>query len=716
MRIAQKPSGQNQGGQASHRTTTFLLASAAMLILFFAIAGSASAFTIGASWSGSWTGTETEMPGVAEVGAEVLRVPLTPEEAPHGNWTLHYDPIFKRAAENGVRILPIIQSSGAAPTSPGQVVPEGEQSWGQFVEEAVGRYGYNGSFWYENPSVPLLPATTWELDNEPNNKGISTYVPASTYGSFVGWAAPEIQSVTEAHAAHGTEVLFGSLFLWGDESSFNNTLDYAATAWLAAGAPSAVTGFSIHPYDLESSSFKPGYSQIQAFEYAVEHFRTGVTGHTGLNGLEHGAEKTLWITETGWPAEGPEFSVGTSGQATLLSQSFQYARNHSGSLKLQGYVWYNVRDAAGSNWAAYCGLVAANGTHRPAWATFQALANPPQGPEIRVAYRDTGDANSISGWEASTTSGWQQVFLWGHEVMAGSSPALLRYGGSTHIYFADADREDRITEWDWNKVSGWQQHFLETDPVSANSSPSAVYYEGRPEVYFADRATNNEITQIKLNGSTWEQVRFYRDEAAPNTSPSAVNTSGSVRVFFNDANLGEKMAVWTVNAVTVEMARLGGDQFAAGSSPSAVFDGQTMDAFFSDANDNGELSAWVWGPTTLYQQNYYVDPVAAGSSPSAVKTPGSVQVYFADAAHGNTMSVRVLVPGGETYQANFGGDAIAKGSSPASIPNSGQQEIFFSDENTNGSIAFWEWGPTFLTQSRLYGHLVAPGSSPGAAL
>jgi hypothetical protein len=652
------------------------------------------------------------MEAVSQSGAEFLRVPLIPGEAPAGNWAAHYDVIFKHAAENGVRILPIIQSAGEAPTSPTQVVEGGSQSWGQFVNEAVGRYGYGGSFWAANPGLTPDPVIAWELDNEPNNNGISTHEAALEYGTFVAWAGPAIQAASRATAGRETEVLFGSLFLWGDKNSFENALSYMATAWEIPGVSEATTGVSIHPYEIESGSFSPK-TPIQAFEYAVEHFRTGVAKHPGLNQLENGAAKTLWITETGWPAAG-EYSVEPSGQATLLRESFNYAQRAAGSLKLQGFTWYNFRDAGGSKWDAACGLISGEGVKRPSWTTFQELAHAPKAPDVKVAYRDMSDANSLSGWQYTSETGWQQLFFWGHEVAPGSQPVILHYNEGTHIFFADAGREDRLTEWSWNKVTGWQQHALETDPVSPNSSPSGVVNNGRPEIYFADGGTNNEVTEIRLNGASWEQVRFYGDSASKNTSPSAVVTSGSVRVFFNDESNGNTMSVWVVTPTTIYSQRFGGDPFSSNSSPSAAWDGENVKAFFVDAADNDSLSAWVWTPSNLYQQNLYQDSAAPNSSPSAIQTPGSTQVFFADASRANIVGVWVWTPT-TLYQTYLNGDPVAAGTSPSAVVGeAGQSVIYFSDEVTLGSVAVWEWGST-LVQTRLYGHLVSSGSSPGAS-
>ena len=94
-----------------------------------------------------------------------------------------------------------------------------------------------------------------------------------------------------------------------------------------------------------------------------------------------------------------------------------------------------------------------------------------------------------------------------------------------------------------------------------------------------------------------------------------------------------------------------------------------------------------------------------------VNSGGTAEIFFADAAKEN--KVTVWVWNSALTQVPLGGDSVAAGSSPAATPNGGSPQIYFSSENTNRSIAYWEWTPTTLKQTRLYGRPVAVGSSPG---
>src|SRR5206468_6149716 len=39
-------------------------------------------------------------------------------------------------------------------------------AWSRFVGAAVARYGRDGSFWPEHPSIPRLPIETWEVGKD----------------------------------------------------------------------------------------------------------------------------------------------------------------------------------------------------------------------------------------------------------------------------------------------------------------------------------------------------------------------------------------------------------------------------------------------------------------------------------------------------------------------------------------------------------------------
>jgi trypsin len=335
---------------------------------------------------------------------------------------------------------------------------------------------------------------------------------------------------------------------------------------------------------------------------------------------------------------------------------------------------------------------------------------PPAQPPIKAAFVDTGDANSLTAWELGA-SGWQQLFLWGHPVAAGTKPFVMSYEGTKHIFFVDSSRGNQITEWSWNPTTGWQQAFLATDPVASGSSVTGAVANGSPKLFFSDATTNRSITALSLSGGSWSQSKFYGDPVAVNSSPSAISNNGQPQVYFVDSAKGNTIAVWTWGA-TIQQSFFYGDPVAANSSPSAISNNGQAQVYFADSAKSNTIAVWTWG-ATIQQSFFYGDSVATNSSPSALSANGTPHVYFADGSKGRTISVWVWTPT-SIQQSFFGGDWVATNSSPSAIlTGNGADQVFFSDENTNRSVALWEWGST-LQQTRLYGHLALAGTSPGA--
>ncbi|MGN6200832.1 MAG: hypothetical protein ACTHNY_00305, partial [Solirubrobacterales bacterium] len=283
------------------------------------------------------------------------------------------DSMVSAAAASGVTIHAEVSTSNPLPTG------EARTNFINWVHFAVERYGYEGTFWKEpsHAALPYRPITTWEVWNEPNLGNIG----ATEYGVFLNAVANSIQNASESKAGRRTNVLSGGLLVEGTVGkerpvAYYGALSYLEEAYAQFGSNGNVTGVAVHPYEIYPETF-PGKTRIQAFETAV----AGL--HSKLVELaKGGAQKALWITEAGWPADDPkglEVSVGPTGQATLLRQAVDYVRNNETSLNAKDFLWYNFRDAPGeSKWDNFCGLRDHEGNFRPAWTAFQEKAGVPQ--------------------------------------------------------------------------------------------------------------------------------------------------------------------------------------------------------------------------------------------------------------------------------------------------------------------------------------------------
>ncbi len=163
--------------------------------------------------------------------------------------------------------------------------------------------------------------------------------------------------------------------------------------------------------------------------------------------------------------------------------------------------------------------------HPVAAGTSPSAAVAPGASEPDVFFVDATDNNTITRWSWSTSSGWQQTFLLGHPAAAGTSPSAVAVTGNpvAEAFFVDATNADTITEWSWSTSSGWQQGFLFGHPAAAGTSPSAVAMPGSstPDVFFVDATNNNTITEWAVS-SGWQQGFLFGHPAAAGTSPTAV--------------------------------------------------------------------------------------------------------------------------------------------------------------------------------------------------
>ena len=78
------------------------------------------------------------------------------------------------AARHGLQVLPVLlwapSFRSTAPTNPkhGFYPPKNPADMGAFAAVLAKRYGPNGDFWGQHPSLPKVPIHDWQVWNEPN--------------------------------------------------------------------------------------------------------------------------------------------------------------------------------------------------------------------------------------------------------------------------------------------------------------------------------------------------------------------------------------------------------------------------------------------------------------------------------------------------------------------------------------------------------------------
>ncbi|MFL6117484.1 MAG: hypothetical protein ACJ786_39955 [Catenulispora sp.] len=331
-----------------------------------------------------------------------------------------------------------------------------------------------------------------------------------------------------------------------------------------------------------------------------------------------------------------------------------------------------------------------------------------------IFFPDATNSNTVSYWTFGSTAGWQQTFLFGHAVAAGSSPAQMTVDGLPHMFFVDAARGNQITEWVWDSVAGWEQNFIATDPVAANTSPTTAIVSGTPHVFFVDAATGRTITALSKTTTGWQQAKLFGHPVSAGSSPSAVTAGGVTHVFFPDQTNANTVTDWTWNSSTGwQQTFLWGHPVAANSSPSAVAWGDgTPRAYFVDATNGNTITAWSWNASAGWQQGFRNGhAVGAGSSPAAVPVGDAIQVFFPDAAASNTISAWTWNATTGWELAQLFGHAVAAGSSPSAEIIGSDIDVFFADAVDGGTMSVWTWN-TSIQQTLLWGHPLVSGTSP----
>jgi hypothetical protein len=270
-----------------------------------------------------------------------------------------YDGYIAATASHGVAVLPILFEPPAfrapSPTR-GTYPPTNYADIGAFGGAIARRYGPSGSFWVENPALPKLPITAYQIWNEPN---LRAYWPsgqsAKGYAKLLKAAAAGIRA-----ADPKAEIVTAGL----PDSALSKPLDVYSyvQALLAAGAGKSFNTLALNPY---SKNKKDLLGRLTRFRSILN---------------AGGARKAnLWITELGWSDSGPKslFRAGSSGQAAQISSVYPALVASRSKLRLRGVIYYAWRDGAPyaplfkDFWGLHTGLLSLAGGTKPAYQAFQ---------------------------------------------------------------------------------------------------------------------------------------------------------------------------------------------------------------------------------------------------------------------------------------------------------------------------------------------------------
>jgi polysaccharide biosynthesis protein PslG len=230
------------------------------------------------------------------------------------------DATVARAARNEIELLPIViyapawaredAANGASP-------PKDPSAYAAYLRALVGRYGPNGTFWAENPSIPKRPLRTWQIWNEPQLRyQWSSRDWEKGYGELL-------------HAAHDAleEADPGSTVVLAGATNF--AWDALESLYAKGNVKGQFDVAALHPYTGSAS---------RVLE-AVRRFRAVLRRHGD-------GRRPVWITELAWPASkgradppaGLKSIVTTAkGMAARLTRAYRLlAKTHV----VQRAYWY----------------------------------------------------------------------------------------------------------------------------------------------------------------------------------------------------------------------------------------------------------------------------------------------------------------------------------------------------------------------------------------
>lgn len=269
------------------------------------------------------------------------------------------DELVADAAKTGMELLPVLvyaaHIDGSQRARPPRTQADRDE-WAGWVEEAVRRYGTNGSFWLGEPELPYQPVTAWQVWNEPN---LVQHWPRPNARSYVALLRSTSRAIRD--------------------------MDSQATVVLA-GIPDTRRGIGLRPY-LRSVYRQRGFKRL--FDVIALHpYARSVTGVERGIGVARrimrrfgDSERRTWITEIGWATGGPypsRFRVSVEDQAERLSDAFDMFIDERDRYRLERVFWFSLRDrdlnGEEPDWfGPHTGLFYRSGFAKPAWHMFAAV-------------------------------------------------------------------------------------------------------------------------------------------------------------------------------------------------------------------------------------------------------------------------------------------------------------------------------------------------------
>jgi hypothetical protein len=301
--------------------------------------------------------TEIARMGAGKVGTMRINFvwgAVQPSEGAAFDWS-HYDAIIGAAARQGIRVLPTVYSSPAWVADRSNFPPTGRfrGPFEAFVRAAAERYGSNGSFWSQNPTIPKLPVIDWQLWNEANSPSFWFRKPnPKQYVSLLRVFHRGIKSGDPS-----AKIVLAGLFR---TPRIRNgiPLDRFLPAIYRRKAKKLFDAVAMHPY---STTPRDALRAVKETRKIMGQFKD--------------KKAKLWITEIGWATGGnpTPLTVSPQRQASYLRKTYNMLAGNRGRLKIAGVIWYSWRDLPGGIWFNHTGLFTHAFDPKPSWDAFVGL-------------------------------------------------------------------------------------------------------------------------------------------------------------------------------------------------------------------------------------------------------------------------------------------------------------------------------------------------------
>jgi len=274
------------------------------------------------------------------------------------------DQAVSGASAAGVSVLPAFYGTPSWMNPDFRTMPEDADSmaqWNRMLTEAVRRYGNGGTFWTQNPDLPVMPIETWQIWNEPNAKwfAVQPIVP-KRYADLLIESSKTIRSIDSE-----AKVMLAGIFPSPDDDEGMPGATYLSKLYKIDGFRQSFDSLAAHPYAAN-------------FEASVDH----LVDIREVMRLAGDGDKGLYVTEIGW---GSDLRTGLglgsqAAQADRLTRFYATLLAFKSSLKLRGIYWFAWKDSPlNIKVCSFCygtGLLDADGNPKLAWEALTDIIGP----------------------------------------------------------------------------------------------------------------------------------------------------------------------------------------------------------------------------------------------------------------------------------------------------------------------------------------------------